>query len=45
MTFTHVRHATSFIKLGKMHILIDPMLSEKHSLPPVPFTRNKLKIH
>ena len=41
--FTHIRHASSFIKLGKMTILIDPMLSEKHSLPSILFTQNKLR--
>lgn len=41
--FTHVRHATSIIEIGNVKILIDPMLSDKGSLPPVSLTMNKHK--
>ena len=39
----HIRHATSVIMINGKKILIDPMLSGKESLPPVPLTGNKLK--
>jgi L-ascorbate metabolism protein UlaG (beta-lactamase superfamily) len=40
--FIHIRHSTSVIEIGKVKILIDPMLSDKESLPPVLLTGNKL---
>lgn len=43
ITFTHIRHATSILEINNLKILIDPMLSEKESLPPVILTKNKLK--
>jgi L-ascorbate metabolism protein UlaG (beta-lactamase superfamily) len=41
--FIHIRHATSTIEINNRKFLIDPMLSEKESLPPVILTVNKLK--
>jgi len=41
--FIHIRHSTSVIEIGNVKILIDPMLSDKESLPPVLLTGNKLK--
>jgi L-ascorbate metabolism protein UlaG (beta-lactamase superfamily) len=39
----HIRHATSIIEMGERKFLVDPMLSNKESLPPVPLTGNKLR--
>ncbi|RIX52022.1 MBL fold metallo-hydrolase [Paenibacillus nanensis] len=39
LTIQHIRNATSLITLNGKTILVDPMLSEKEGLPPVPFTR------
>jgi L-ascorbate metabolism protein UlaG (beta-lactamase superfamily) len=41
--FTHIRHALSCLEFGNTKLIIDPMLSEKDSLPPVILTRNKSK--
>ncbi len=41
--FIHIRHATSIIEINNKKILIDPMLSEKESLPPVNSAYNQLK--
>ncbi len=43
MIFTHIRHATSILKINNIEFLTDPFLSEKGSLPPVIFSRNKLR--
>lgn len=40
MKFLHVRHATSLITYNKTKILIDPILAEKASYPPVPLSPN-----
>jgi L-ascorbate metabolism protein UlaG (beta-lactamase superfamily) len=40
--FSHIRHATSTIEIDNRKFLIDPMLSDKESLPPVMLTQNKL---
>lgn len=41
--FTHIRHATSILEINKQRILIDPMLSERESMPAVILSANKLK--
>ena len=41
--FQHVRHATSILKIGKLKILVDPMLSEAKRIAPVILTNNKLR--
>jgi L-ascorbate metabolism protein UlaG (beta-lactamase superfamily) len=39
----HIRNATSLITINDKRILLDPMLSPKGTLPPVPFTRTLRK--
>lgn len=39
-----IRNATLLIYFGGKKILVDPMLSKKGSLKPVPFTLNRVKI-
>lgn len=41
MKIHHLRNATFIIEVGKCHILIDPMLSEKGKLPPFAWFRHK----
>ena len=41
--FFHLRHATSILTIDNKKILIDPMFSEKATLPPVILSSNKLK--
>ncbi len=40
--FIHIRHATSILMINNNNYLIDPMLSEKESLPPILLTSTKL---
>ena len=41
--FTHIRHATSILEINHRKFLIDPMLSDKESMPAVILSGNKLK--
>ncbi|MBK7213862.1 MAG: MBL fold metallo-hydrolase [Bacteroidales bacterium] len=41
--FTHIRHATSILEINHRKFLIDPMLSDKESMPAVILSDNKLK--
>jgi len=43
MKIHHLRNATFVIEIGKHFILVDPMLSEKGTLPPFSFLRHKAK--
>ncbi|MBN2616860.1 MAG: MBL fold metallo-hydrolase [Spirochaetales bacterium] len=41
--FIHYRHATSLILINDKKILIDPVLANKETYPPIIYTKNKRK--
>jgi L-ascorbate metabolism protein UlaG (beta-lactamase superfamily) len=45
MNFQLIRHATLKITINKINILVDPMLSSRGILAPVPNAANEKKIH
>lgn len=38
----HLRHATMIVSVAGKRVLVDPMLASAGSMPPIPFTRNRV---
>jgi L-ascorbate metabolism protein UlaG (beta-lactamase superfamily) len=43
MKMQYIRHATILLEINNQKILIDPLLSDPGTLPPIPLTSNKIK--